>query len=568
METQSIIPQVVVEQSAVLQLLDVTLHIAGEGRTDEMSQLVHDLRNRYREYQELRHNFLTTRPVLDELAREQYTDVTESDIKKLFSSDEYEEFKDHVQAVEKSFQLLTKSIQLEGIKAKWTRRLRHPITTRTDSENRVITSYSDAVETLHTLDFSVQEEKDTKFMENAREIVEIFNSHVMKDGSKWKDFQPLKARVRIVEPELVTERLETIGRDLKAIARLIRKRQLYPRPNFEKQTYGVAWKLGPDPSDRNTVPANHSGESSILPESLRRYELLVEVRCTDNSKQQEVPREDFGPKGKYRGICKLFITCYAQNFPGNRYILEGSGWLIDDRTVVTTGHCAYSIQTSNHRSENLGIIRAVDIEVRIGYTSAERCPTNVESRRGEWVVTHHEWYDKQEKDCDIAMIRLRDAFEHPERFPYVKTPEKGENEMIYVVGYPADIPPHVQQTMPNDSAGGVMYQSSRAVTWNLNAPSTGLMYRADTYAGNSGGPVLRRNKDNILEVIGVHAGGDQATGVNSATLLGHYGNHLPTFLDALNKIQDNAFANARFCDDKVEGWPQVQIFTLPYVTIP
>ncbi|KAI1754930.1 trypsin-like cysteine/serine peptidase domain-containing protein [Xylaria castorea] len=270
------------------------------------------------------------------------------------------------------------------------------------------------------------------------------------------------------------------------------------------------------------------------------------------------------------------MTCYAQNFPNRLFVYEGSGWLIDDSTVVTAGHCVYNIARSGHWSENLGIVRAVDIEVHIGYARG-KCSgsSDVESRKGKWVLTHHEWYDKQEKDCDIAMIRLEDAFEHPRTFRYVnETPRKGENEEIHVVGYPADVPLYFQQNMPEGSAGQVMYESSRTMTWDLDKPDTGLTYRADTYRGNSGGPVLRYNEEGKLKVIGAHVSGDRATGINSATTLGHYGNHLPTFLDALNSVQSNAFVNGRrrdvfangwFRNDKVEGWPPVQILTLPYV---
>ncbi|KAI1754929.1 hypothetical protein F4782DRAFT_466200 [Xylaria castorea] len=267
-------PQVIVEQSAILQLLDITLHVATreEKETEEISQLVCNLRNRYQDYQRLWHNFFTKRPVLDESTDEHYINVTEADLKKLFSSDEYEEFKDHVQGVETSFQRLTQSIQLEDIKAKWTertRRLLHPTKNRINDESYVTGSHSGAVETLHTLDFSVREERNTKFIDETQEVVEIFRSHSMKHGSKWEGFEPLKARVQIVNPIDVKERLGTIDRDLKAMARLIRNRQLHPRPNFEKKTYGVAWELKlDDTSNHNTIPADHPTELSILPERL------------------------------------------------------------------------------------------------------------------------------------------------------------------------------------------------------------------------------------------------------------------------------------------------------------
>ncbi|KAI0442262.1 hypothetical protein F4803DRAFT_520003 [Xylaria telfairii] len=335
-------PQVVVERSAILQLLEITLHVvtSEESETEEMVQLVYDLRNRYRDYHRLLQNFFAKRPTLDEVADEQFINVTETDLKKLFSSEEYDEFKSHVRGVEKNFQQLTQSIQLANIKANWTKRLLHSTKDRSNDEKQVEGSYSTAVGMLHTLDCSVEEEQNMKFIKETREVVEIFRSHLKNYGSKWEGFEPLRTRVRIVDPPNVTERLETIDRDLKAMSRLIKNRQLYPRPDFEKQTYGAAWELdlGNNTSDHKPLPANDSTESLMLPKRLSQYELLVEVMSGQNNPQEEVPTEDFGRGGKYRGVCRLCITYRAQNFPNDLDIGQGSGWLIDDDTVYK-GQC-------------------------------------------------------------------------------------------------------------------------------------------------------------------------------------------------------------------------------------
>lgn len=57
--------------------------------------------------------------------------------------------------------------------------------------------------------------------------------------------------------------------------------------------------------------------------------------------RRRVPCEDFGPRGKYRFVCKL-VGQYKEN-PADTHIvaLHGTGWLIAKDLVVTAGHVIY-----------------------------------------------------------------------------------------------------------------------------------------------------------------------------------------------------------------------------------
>src|SRR6185312_14301310 len=76
-------------------------------------------------------------------------------------------------------------------------------------------------------------------------------------------------------------------------------------------------------------------------------------------------------------ICKLNI--HFQN--GTRS--EGSGWLIDNCTVVTSGHCVYNQENGC----------AASVEVYVGYNGvASIRQGNAECQMGDCTVVHWGWY--------------------------------------------------------------------------------------------------------------------------------------------------------------------------------
>jgi V8-like Glu-specific endopeptidase len=235
-------------------------------------------------------------------------------------------------------------------------------------------------------------------------------------------------------------------------------------------------------------------------------------------------------------------------------VFIGSGWLYDDKTVVTAGHCLRDVKNSTDPRQDYGTIQATDIAVYLGWS--EKSPGDrPESRRAKWVLTPNSWFDRRVAECDIGIIRLETAFTSPKAFPLAQSIPKFGKHRIYVVGYPFDVPPYI--TEPHLTAGSVMYESSWLV--DFGKMSSALRYRADTaggksnqhlflvfvrwpsayiYPGNSGSPVLWKNPDagERLEAIGVHVSYDNIA-TNTATSLWENGNDIPQFVSALTRVE-------------------------------
>lgn len=71
-----------------------------------------------------------------------------------------------------------------------------------------------------------------------------------------------------------------------------------------------------------------------------------------------------------------------------------------------------------------------------------------------------------------------------------------------------------------------MYEEYKKVTYDLATSNHMLRYKIDTFGGNSGSPVLIKDK---MVAIGVHV---QGGSINKATVIGPSGNDFPTFVSA------------------------------------
>lgn len=182
----------------------------------------------------------------------------------------------------------------------------------------------------------------------------------------------------------------------------------------------------------------------------------------------------------YGCICQLEIR--SRN--GGRFV--GTGWLADEQTVVTAGHCLYM-----HREGGW----AASIEVFPGRDG----PSTPYRARATRVWATRGWTERRSPPADYGAIRLDRKIDTLGTFGYGAL-EAGELRSLvcHVVGYPAD-------------KRGEMWGHGRRLS--AVHPEI-LVYDIDTYGGNSGGPVFLVRNGNPL-AVGIHNYGDYSG--NSAT---------------------------------------------------
>lgn len=165
--------------------------------------------------------------------------------------------------------------------------------------------------------------------------------------------------------------------------------------------------------------------------------------------------------------------------------LGGTGWLIDEKTVVTAAHNLYEKPTK-------GATRYAEVVfVTIGSSGTETQKTDkAERRRGKSAAIHLGFYsqDPNSHDAwwekyDMAVIRLEDPFRESKCFEWRTTPLQEKDVTIEVVGYPGDLPSTADE-------GLIMYKAQQCIDLNLKRDGHQLSYQLDTAKG--------RNDDRIL----------------------------------------------------------------------
>lgn len=108
----------------------------------------------------------------------------------------------------------------------------------------------------------------------------------------------------------------------------------------------------------------------------------------------------------------------------------GSGWLLDDQTVVT---CAHNVYDHDNRAF------AVSVMVMIGLNEKDaRMATQRETRWGQSVAINYGYYAARQTRHDLAMIKLAKPFQHGSSIAWRDCPDK-INMTVRVVGYPGDL---------------------------------------------------------------------------------------------------------------------------------
>ncbi|KAL9035035.1 MAG: hypothetical protein Q9214_006774, partial [Letrouitia sp. 1 TL-2023] len=262
-----------------------------------------------------------------------------------------------------------------------------------------------------------------------------------------------------------------------------------------RRTLAATWDLKP------TAAAPPPAESAF---SLDMKNESSESVVGEGDERVKVDSVHFGPGGKYRSIVKLFCH-YEFQKPGAWAM--GTGWLIAPDIFVTAGHCSYDW------SHRLG--RATEVKAYIGYNGrqSEQDPS-VQFRRVKRIVTTEGWVKTKGQKCfDVSFMQVDKPFTGISPIKYVETPARGSME-LGVVGYPGDL-----SDPRTGEKGAYMYEMFLPTDFDLATQAdTMLEYQIDTFGGNSGSPVLRRQD---LVSIGAHVYGGT---YNSASVIGKFGN--------------------------------------------
>ncbi|KAE8412388.1 trypsin-like cysteine/serine peptidase domain-containing protein [Aspergillus pseudocaelatus] len=298
-----------------------------------------------------------------------------------------------------------------------------------------------------------------------------------------------------------------------------------PRPSYAKSTSMAVWELLvpdlkqestrlsdsllPDPSKVNVKPFPDLHGLLDIP----RPESIFHVHP-----RARVPQNDLLPGGKFHAVCKLFVHFNKQE--EERFAMA-TGWLIDEDTVITAGHCAYKPSYG----------RATDIRIFLGYNGQSSVKTKeVQGRRGKYIAVHWGYFDKCQKEYDLAVIKTDKAFENVTGFLWQDCPIEEKDAQLTVVGYPGDTPANEE--------GEYMHYSEGKTTFDLRELDYMLLHHLDTAGGNSGGPIIHNNPQGGLKTIGVHCYGGQTH--NLASALGHGGNVIHAFKTGLSLMEKKA----------------------------
>lgn len=208
----------------------------------------------------------------------------------------------------------------------------------------------------------------------------------------------------------------------------------------------------------------------------------------------------------------------------------GSGWLIDDQTLITAGHVVYD--------PNYG--RTTQLRCYIGYNgrdSVDDPSSGVQVSFGQYIVTTAEWVSKAIRQRDFAIIRLNKPFSGNLRiFGYVTTPLAETIGLhLGVVGYPGDLALKSQAGIHEE--GAQMYENFNVVRWDLAKSRTHMIEYApediSTAGGQSGAPIILR--DVAMKVVGTHCyGANKDDPYNSGNAIGgKFGNDYECYVAVL-----------------------------------
>ena len=138
----------------------------------------------------------------------------------------------------------------------------------------------------------------------------------------------------------------------------------------------------------------------------------------------------------HEAVVKLFLRYEGQGNNAKAAWAMGTGWLINQDTIVTAGHCSYDW------GHKLG--RLTHVKAYIGYAGKESIKDTskfaVQFRTGKRVATTQRWLSGGDNESgDVSFIQVNKPFTAITPIKYQQTPLTGTKVMLGVVGFPGDL---------------------------------------------------------------------------------------------------------------------------------
>jgi glutamyl endopeptidase len=184
-------------------------------------------------------------------------------------------------------------------------------------------------------------------------------------------------------------------------------------------------------------------------------------------------------------VCKLFMTFQD----GSKFI--GSGALISPKHVLTAGHCVFG-------SDHGGWVKSIEV---VPGMDGRRAPFG--SAWATQMRCYRAWVEQEDRDHDFALITLdREIGQETGWFGYA-TFTNVVGLTGHISGYPGDL-----------DDGMVQYAGYGPID---DATDYQVLYRIDTYGGQSGSGVYEIDADGSPYIFAVHTWG--AAQINGGTRL-------------------------------------------------
>jgi hypothetical protein len=250
----------------------------------------------------------------------------------------------------------------------------------------------------------------------------------------------LSQRVLKLSVHLVTSwRIRQLSATSRSLLRNPIPGRLFHCPNVSRSVFGTFAAPSSRRSKLQRTPSHFSRESlakALLGRIIGRRSTR-KISCLVASTAVSLPEKAFSARkhsNRTSAIVKLFLRFAGQD--KHAPWAMGTGWLINNDTIVTAGHCSYDW------SHNLG--RLTHVKAYIGYYGKESIKDSrnyaVQFRTGKRVAVSQGWLAGENNEPrDVSFIQVDRPYTGITPIKYRPTPSIGTKLVLGVVGYPGDL---------------------------------------------------------------------------------------------------------------------------------